>query len=115
LTRRSIFLTAAALAFAALAACANPGAIGVQDTGAIVGRIIDAKTQQPVPGARILVAGVTQTVDGQGAFNITVPAGTQTIQVFADGYQPNSSASVEVLKDQTAQAGLIQLTPSSGP
>lgn len=109
----SIFATLT-LTFA-FAGCANPDAIGVQQTGAVVGRVVDARTQQPVSTARVQVAGIAQAVDSGGAFNIIVPVGTQTITVFADGYVSNSATSVLVQQGQTSQAGLIALTPGGGP
>lgn len=90
----------------------DPNHIGVQDFGSIVGRVIDAKTNQPVNTALVAVGTtVTATTDTQGAFTLTnVPAGTQTITVSAGGYN-TASVEAKVKKDTTTQLDYIKLTP----
>jgi outer membrane receptor for ferrienterochelin and colicins len=91
--------------------CSNPNYIGVQDYGAVTGRVIDAKTNQPVSSALVAVGStVTATTDAQGAFTLTqVPAGSQTVTVSAAGYV-TTSQTASVKKDQTTQLDYIKLT-----
>ncbi|GAC1355319.1 MAG: hypothetical protein NVSMB31_15730 [Vulcanimicrobiaceae bacterium] len=90
----------------------DPNHIGVQEYGSVTGRVIDAKTNQPVNTALVAIGTtVTATTDTQGAFTLnTVPAGTQTVTVSAGGYT-TSSVDVKVRKDQTTQMDYIKLTP----
>jgi hypothetical protein len=104
----------AALTFLS-AACVNPNAIGVQDTGSIFGRVIDGRSQQPVANAIVSVNSVlNKKTDGSGAFSIAnVPVGTQTLTVYANGYQTATVSGIVVLKGQASDAGLISLQPST--
>lgn len=90
----------------------DPNHIGVQDYGSVTGRVIDAKSNQPVSNATVAVGTtVTATTDTQGAFTLgNVPAGTQTVRVSAAGYV-TSSVDAKIKKDQTAQLDYIKLTP----
>jgi hypothetical protein len=110
---RLLALVAAGVLAAALGACVNPNAIGVQDTGIVIGRVLDAKTQQPIGNALVsvnsLVGGHT---DPSGAFSIKdVPIGIQHVTVIANGYASYTSGDISVTKGDTSQAGLIQLQP----
>lgn len=91
--------------------CSNPNYIGVQDYGSLTGRVIDAKTNQPISSALVAVGStVTATTDAQGAFTLTqVPAGTQTVTVSAAGYT-TTTQTASVKKDQTIQLGYVKLT-----
>jgi Carboxypeptidase regulatory-like domain len=85
LTRRASVLGL----FALLAACApNPNGLGVTDTGTIVGRLVDAKTQQPINSATVSVGtqAVRLSASDAGGFTLTVPIGTQTVDINAIGY-----------------------------
>jgi hypothetical protein len=95
------------------AGCVNPNAIGVQDSGSVSGRVIDAKTQQPVAKAYVSInALLTKQTGGDGSFTISgVPIGTQTVTVYANGYA-TSTVQVVVTKDNNSDAGLISLTPT---
>ena len=92
--------------------CSNPNYIGVQDYGSVTGRVIDAKTNQPISGALVAVgSNLTATADAQGGFTLTqVPAGTQTVSVSAAGYA-TATQTATVHKDQTTQLDYIKLTP----
>jgi hypothetical protein len=103
-----------------LAGCANPNAIGVQDMGSITGRVINAKTQAAVSGALLSVGNVVVQSDPQGAFNFgppngtpqsAVPIGQQTINVYANGYNPAQVTVSIPKKNTTVDAGLVRLTP----
>lgn len=111
-------LAAAAVCAATLSACVNPNAIGVQDTGSIVGRVIDAKTQQPIANAIVNVNSlVGGTTDGGGVFRLSnnVPTGVQQVTVRAVGYATYTSGDIVIRKGETSDAGLIPLQPLNGP
>ena len=77
--------------FALLAACApNPNGQGVTDTGTITGRLLDAKTQQPINSATVAVGAqaVRLSASDAGGFTLTVPIGTQSVDINAIGYVP---------------------------
>ncbi len=90
---------------------ADPNHIGVQDYGAVTGRVIDLKTNQPVNSALVAIGTlVTATTDSQGAFTLLhVPVGTETVTVSAAGYT-TSSIDTKVKKDQTTQLDYVKLT-----
>jgi outer membrane protein OmpA-like peptidoglycan-associated protein len=59
-------------------------------TGTLIGKVVDAESGQPLPGARIALAGLDTTVDANGAFRFeTVPAGridvSAALQRYRDG------------------------------
>jgi hypothetical protein len=105
----------AAAASLALAACVNPNAIGVQDSGSINGRVIDATTQQPIGGAIVSVNSlVNQTTNSGGVFLLqNVPIGVQTLTVYANGYQTSTVQNINVIKGQNSNVGLVLLTPAT--
>jgi len=77
--------------FALLAACApNPNGQGVTDTGTITGRLVDAKTQAPINAATVSVGAVSVRLSASdnGGFTLTVPIGTQTVDINSIGYLP---------------------------
>ena len=83
--RRWIFTPLVALAaFAAMA-----DGVASQQTGTVTGRIIDAATQQPLPGAQIVVVGTTlgTLTNQEGRFLIpNVPSGARQIRAVLLGY-----------------------------
>jgi TonB-linked SusC/RagA family outer membrane protein len=75
------------LAVAAFAATAT--GVASQQTGTVTGRIIDAATQQPLPGAQIVVVGTTlgTLTNQEGRFLIpNVPSGARQIRAVLLGY-----------------------------
>lgn len=87
LTRRASVLGL----FALLAACApNPNGQGVTDTGTIVGRLVDAKTQQPINSVTVSsgAQAVRLSASENGGFTLVVPIGTQPVDINAIGYVP---------------------------
>lgn len=108
---RTIFCLLSASMLAA-AGCGNPNGQGVQDFGTITGRLLDDRTGAPLSVSPIYIsvgANVVSQVDNQGGFTIQrVPIGKQTVQVNAIGYQPYSFE-VNVVKDQTSDAGYVRL------
>ncbi len=100
-----------AFAAGALASCANPNFIGVQDFGYIVGNVVD-QNSKPVGGALVSATGTTATsrTDQTGAFNLqNVAVGEQTVSIQAAGYS-SGSATVIVVKNQGVTVPTISLT-----
>lgn len=90
----------------------NPNGQGLQDFGSITGRLIDDRTGQPVSVSPMTVSvgsTVVSQLDNQGGFVLPrVPAGKQTITVYAIGYLPQT-LDVNVLKNQASDAGYIRM------
>lgn len=93
----------------------NPNYIGVQQYGAVTGRVLDATNNRPIAGALVSVGSLyTGYADQQGGFTLsTIPAGHQEVTASAPGYVRNS-VPVRVLKDQTATADYVRLIPLTG-
>jgi hypothetical protein len=69
---------------------AAPNASGQVMSGAITGRLVDAATHQPVPGAEVYVLGVRRPAisDSSGGFlHAGLLPGTRVVQVRRLGYQ----------------------------
>lgn len=88
------------------------GVVGVQDYGLVTGRVLDAMTNRPIPGALVSVGSLyTAAADARGAFLLTkVPAGDQTVTARAPGYS-TAGGDVTVLKDRTESVGYVRLVP----
>jgi TonB-linked SusC/RagA family outer membrane protein len=103
LTRTKLGLAACA-ALAALALGPAPGA--AQGAGTVQGRVTEAATQRPLPGARVSVAGSQRaTVSGpDGRYTLPgVPAGTRTLRAEMLGHA-RAEQSVAVPEGGTATA-----------
>ena len=114
-TKRSAF--AALVAACAFAGCTpNPNGLGVADFGTVTGNVIDLQSQQPFANATVNIgSGVVGTTDGSGGFVLrNVPVGTQPIHISIPGWQ-SYSGTVSVTKDQTTNAGNIQLPSDLAP
>lgn len=60
-------------------------------TGVISGTIVDAQTQQPIPGVNVILANTSlgAATDTEGTFRINnVPVGTYTAKISAIGFTP---------------------------
>lgn len=71
-------------------------------TGTLAGRVLDAETQQPLPGATVVLAGTTTGTSAgpSGAFTVLeVPVDTHTVRVSLVGYEA-VSRTVEVLEGE---------------
>jgi hypothetical protein len=73
-------------------------------TGQLTGTVVDAKTQAPLPGVRVVASspsGQYNTVtDAKGTFSILgVLPDTYTLSFELKGYEPSSSAGVTVIAD----------------
>jgi hypothetical protein len=93
----------------------NNGVVGVQDYGAVTGRVLDAKTSKPVGGALVSVGSMYLAyADPKGAFTIPkVPIGDQDVIARAPGYD-SSQVTVDVKKDQTVVADYLRLSQTHG-
>lgn len=90
----------------------SPGVVGVQDYGQVVGRVLDAMTNRPIPAAIVSVGSLyTASADARGAFRLVrVPAGDQTVTARAPGYS-TADGDVTVFKDKAASVGYLRLVP----
>ncbi len=78
----------------AASAVAGAQAQAQATTGTITGRVLEANTQQPIAGARVLITGTTAgtTTRDDGRFVLTaVPAGVRTLRVARIGFSPLDS------------------------
>lgn len=99
-TRILIFIFISTIAFA-------------QNSGKIVGAVVDAKTREPLIGTNIIIDGTTlgATTDLDGTFIILrVPPGKYTLKAIYIGYQEVVMQNVEVLTDLTTTAN-FELNP----
>ncbi len=73
-------------------------------TGKIKGKVMDARTGQPLPGANVLVVGTTMgaatDIDGN-FFILNIPPGTYTVKATMLGYAPKEFKNVKVFTDLT--------------
>jgi hypothetical protein len=111
-----IRLVAGIMLLSLLTACKTPNGIGVQDTGALVGRVYDARTSQPLNNVIVSVGSLlTAHSSPDGSFTISkVPTGDQTLTVYAPpGYLSPPPVPVSIQKGQTTPVPAIGLTPAS--
>lgn len=74
-------------------------------TGGITGRVLEARTQQPVAGVAVTVsapsARATTVTDASGTFHfLTLPPDTYTLSFAKAGYEPVTQAGFTVVADQ---------------
>lgn len=96
-----------------LFACTIPFAATAQSTGSIEGTVIDAQTDEPIPGVNIVIPSINKgaATDTEGFFSITsIPTGSYEIEFSFLGYQ-NHTQSVTIEEDQQLEL-TISLTPS---
>jgi outer membrane receptor protein involved in Fe transport len=81
-------------------------------TGTIVGRVTDAKTQSALAGATVVVEGTRlgATTGSDGRYRVAqVPAGTYTVRARYIGYAPGTaSVSVTAEQEATTDFGLVK-------
>jgi hypothetical protein len=94
----------------------NNGVVGVQDYGAVTGRVLDAMTNHPIANAIVSVGSLyTVTADANGAFILPrIPIGQQTVSARMPGFS-TASSQVRVRKQETSQAGYLRLVPITKP
>src|SRR5256885_619161 len=93
-----------------------------QAAGSLAGVVVDASTQNPLPGAVVtvhspaLLGEQAATTDGEGAFEMTLlPAGTYGLTVRRDGFQPYAPEGL-VLKGKKVRIKLaIVPVPAAAP
>lgn len=95
--------------------CSNPNAIGVQQYGTIVGRVLDATDNRPVPNALIYVGSLyTAYSDATGAFTLTqIPIGHQPVTASSPGYERHRITAT-VHQNETTNVGYIRILPVTG-
>ncbi len=91
------------------------GVVGVQDYGNVVGRVLDAATNRPIPNALVSIGSLyTTNADVRGAFTIRAVVGDQTVTARAPGYD-TATADTTITKDGTVSIGYIRLVPLTAP
>ncbi len=82
------------------------GMVYAGTTGKIAGRVIDAETGDPLPGANIVIEGTqmgtASDIDGYYVI-LNVPPGTYTLKASMLGYQPMVVKNVVVDADRTTE------------
>jgi hypothetical protein len=92
-----------------------PNIVGVQDFGRVVGRVLDAMTNRPIPNALVSVGSLYITrSDVRGGFTLRAVAGDQTVTARAAGYS-TATADTTIPKDQTVSIGYIRLVQLTAP
>lgn len=74
--------------------------------GAIGGTVIEAETEQPLPGVNVVIQGTTigATTDSDGSYLIEgVEPGTYTVQATFVGFRALAMENVQVVADQTTE------------
>ncbi len=78
---------------------ATPMLVAAQNTGKLSGRVLDASTGEPLPGANVILLetqlGTITDVDGN-YFILGVPVGTYNVQSSYVGYQAQTTTGVEI-------------------
>ena len=115
MTRRASVFGLAAL----FVACSpNPNGQGVAEFGSVQGRVVDARTQQPIQQFTVSIGGQSVSISpaAQGAFLVgNIPTGTQQLTLYAIGYQTYTLPGVVVQKDQVTNIDeLIGLVSNTG-
>lgn len=98
--------------FFALALLFWVGVAVAQQSGSIGGRVLDARTNEPLPGANVVLQGTTigSATDSRGGFLIrSVPQGVYTLNASMIGYAPAVRAGVQVKQNDTTTV-LLHLT-----
>ncbi len=80
-------------------------------TGTLRGRVVDAATHAPVPGATVTAVSPSQTAqtvsDSAGAFSfISLQPDTYSLNASKPGYDPQSTPGVTIVADQSATVAL---------
>ena len=95
--------------------CSNPNAVGVQQYGTVVGRVLDATNNRPVANALVSIGSVyTAYSDPNGAFMLSnIPIGHQTVTANKAGYEYNTSPAM-VHQNETTNIGYVRIMPLTG-
>ncbi len=87
-----------------------PGLLVAQETATITGTVMDAESGRAIAQADVEVVGdrtIRATVNAQGAFSLTVPAGTHTLVVSMLGYETRREEGIRVSAGERLE---LQLT-----
>ena len=89
--------------------CLATSPILAGDTGKIAGKVTDAKTGEPLPGAIIMIegtkAGASADIDGS-YFIINLPPGRYSVRISLMGYAAVVKKNVDVRSIQPRQSAL---------
>ena len=92
----------------------NAGVLLGGQTGKIVGKVYDASTKEPLPGANVIIEGTTMGAasDVNGNFLIIgVPPGIYTLRATMIGYRDYRIQHVRVMTDKTTRLNFpLQMT-----
>ncbi len=95
--------------FWGLVALAASSAAWAQGTGKLAGTVVDASTNDPIPGANITVEGTirgaTTNVDGE-FFVLNLPIGTYTVKVTTIGFETQNVTGVTIASEQTTELNI---------
>ena len=78
--------------------------------GTVAGTIFDASNGQPIRGATVTVTGassVTQPVNGDGTFSISLSPGTYVLKFSADSHMDTSVEAIEVKSGEVVDASTV--------
>jgi len=81
--------------------------------GLIQGVVVSAEDGTPVPGVRVLVRGsrTEATTGDDGAFSLTLPAGTWDLSLIRSGFSTQSLSGVEVVGSESTEQR-IEMVPA---
>lgn len=106
---------ATGLALRALAAASRLGDISDDsDTGLVAGRLVNEADGTPIPHGEIVVEGaphLSALADGEGTFELALPADDTTTLLFEAAGFAEASQSVQVAGGDHVDLGLIRLEP----
>ncbi len=93
----------------------NNGGVVTPTTGVITGTVEDDEGQ-PVSGATVTVDGESVTTGSDGKYTFTVDAGTYTVEVEKEGYDPDSySVTVAADDSKTVNLELMEISSTDPP
>jgi hypothetical protein len=101
-------------AIVATALVAGPSALTAQETGRVVGRVVESGQGSPLSGARVEVTGtgIAATTAIDGRFSLAnIPAGAVSLSVRLIGFQPKVVTGLTVATNATIEQN-VSLTPS---
>jgi outer membrane receptor protein involved in Fe transport len=82
--------------------CAN---LQAATTGKIAGKVVDAQSQEPLPGANVVISGTNlggaTNISGE-YFIINIPPGTYTLEVTMIGYARTRAENIRVSSNSTS-------------
>jgi len=84
-------------------------------TGKIAGKVTDAESGEPIPGANVFIDGTIMgsATDLNGEyFIVNVPPGTYTVTISMIGYETVNMSQVRVMVDQTTPLNFFELKPT---